>query len=169
MLRHIISVSLAMTACITLIPTKVNAATLTIAPGGEIPKKTGDLIKFTWVFTPTSATIVTIKGLIGRYDNSELSLKGFELFPLPSPIIDTTPIGSFEFIVGTPVKDGMGDASATILYDEEGPLGKVTGLRLSASGGDVVPVPEPLTIFGTATGLGCAAIFKRKSSQKTVS
>jgi hypothetical protein len=159
-----------MTACITLIPTKVNAATLTIAPGGEIPKKTGDLIKFTLVFTPTSATIVTIKGLISKYDNSELSsLKGMQLFSPGSSIIDTTPIGSGEFIVGTPVKDGIGDVSATILYDEEGPLGKVTGLTLSASGGDVVPVPEPLTIFGTATALGCGAILKRKSSKKKVS
>jgi hypothetical protein len=30
---------------------------------------------------------------------------------------------------------------------------------------DVVPVPEPLTIFGTATALGCGALFKRKSSK----
>jgi hypothetical protein len=30
-------------------------------------------------------------------------------------------------------------------------------------------VPEPLTIFGTATALGCGVLFKRKSSKKTVS
>jgi hypothetical protein len=28
------------------------------------------------------------------------------------------------------------------------------------------PVPEPLTIFGSATGLGFAAFFKRKHSKK---
>ena len=31
------------------------------------------------------------------------------------------------------------------------------------------PVPEPLTIFGTATALGCGVLFKRKSSKKIVS
>jgi hypothetical protein len=30
-------------------------------------------------------------------------------------------------------------------------------------------VPEPLTMFGTATALGCGVLFKRKSSKKTVS
>ena len=30
-------------------------------------------------------------------------------------------------------------------------------------------VPEPLTIFGTATALGCGVLFKRKSSKKTLS
>ncbi len=30
-------------------------------------------------------------------------------------------------------------------------------------------VPEPLTIFGTATALGCGVLFKRKSSRKTLS
>lgn len=33
----------------------------------------------------------------------------------------------------------------------------------------VEPVPEPVTIFGTATALGCGVLFKRKSSKKTVS
>jgi hypothetical protein len=31
------------------------------------------------------------------------------------------------------------------------------------------PVPEPLTMFGTATALGCGVLFKRKSSKKTLS
>jgi len=30
-------------------------------------------------------------------------------------------------------------------------------------------VPEPLTVFGTATALGCGVLFKRKSSKKTLS
>jgi hypothetical protein len=40
------SVSLAMTACATLIPTKANAATLTVTPVGTLQKNPGESITF---------------------------------------------------------------------------------------------------------------------------
>jgi hypothetical protein len=52
MLRHIISVSLAMTACATLIPTKANAATLTLTPVGSLQRNPGDSIEFILTLNP---------------------------------------------------------------------------------------------------------------------
>jgi len=70
------------------------------------------------------------------------------------------------FDVLTPVKDGISDLfDAKVFYEENGLQGETP----FASGADVVPVPEPLTIFGTATAFGCGVLFKRKFSKKTVS
>jgi hypothetical protein len=91
------------------------------------------------------------------------------LVSLGSPINFPQIIARGTFTVLTPVKDGLRDVIATASYDESGPLGNFPELSITRLGPDVVPVPEPLTIFGTATGLGCGVLFKRKSSKKTVS
>jgi hypothetical protein len=113
MLRHIISVSLAMTACATLIPTNAKAATtIVIGPDGkEIITTTGD--------PPVSEE------------------------PSPSP---SFPPGDYPPSTPTP-----------------------NGPRLPDTPGVDPPrvlVPEPLTIFGTATALGWGVFLKRKSFKK---
>jgi hypothetical protein len=176
MLRHIVSVSLAMTVCATLIPTKVNAATLTIRPSGdEIPARPGDSIDFTFALSPARDSLVTFTAWSSFFDSSELSsVLGIRLLvPLGSPISFPQLIARGTFTVLTPVKDGIRDVGATVSYNESGRFGDFPGLSITRLGGDVVPVsepvPEPLTIFGTATALGCGVLFKRKSSKKTVS
>ena len=171
MLRHIISVSLAMTACASLIPIKTNAATLTVRPAGELPRRTGDTIEFIFELNPAPSTSVTFISFSSINDANELRLEpgGFTLAPnttTNTAIIVATRI----FTVRTPVNDepGRGDITGLVSYDRPGPLG--TPIRDSAVGvgGDIVPVPEPLTIFGSAAALGYGVLFKRKSSKKTV-
>jgi hypothetical protein len=164
-------VSLAMTACATFIPTKVKAATLTGLPAGEIPRRPGESVEFTFVLTPALNSTVTVTGGIFQVDNSELSpLTALRFVGLNNPITTTTTIARGTYKVGTPVKDGISDASIRqLLYEEKSSSGTVTNPPLSANAGDVVPVPEPLTMFGTAIGLGGGVLFKRKSSKKIVS
>src|SRR4028118_1701336 len=76
MLRHIISVSLAMTACAALIPTKANAATLTVTPIGTLLKNPGESITFIVSLNPApfeGFDSFTFKGLFYDYDGNELS------------------------------------------------------------------------------------------------
>jgi hypothetical protein len=159
--------SLAMTGCAVFMPTKVNAATLTVTPVGEIGRRPGESIEYTFVFTPTPSILTRIMGAIFRPDNSELSsLTGGT--PLVLGNFITTPTTfSRRHTVLTPVKDGFSDLSATVFYEESRPSGTATNLQISAAGADVVP--EPVTLLGTATALGCGVLFKRKSSKKTVS
>ena len=170
MLRHIISISLAMTACITLIPTKVYAVTLTVIPGDEIAKKPGDSIEFSFVLTPDPGSVVRFRGLGYTWDITELSISQYSEFTLPigSLINNPTTVDRRIFNVLTPVKDGRSDVGPFAFYDELDSLENSTQI-IGAEGPDVVPVPEPLTIFGTAIGLGCGVLFKRKSSKKAVS
>ncbi len=170
MLRHIISISLAMTACITLIPTKVSAVTLTVIPGDEIATKPGDSIEFSFVLTPDPGSVVRFIGLGYFWDVTELSISQYSEFTLPtgSLINNPTTVDRRTFNVLTPVKDGGSDVGSFAFYDELDSLENSTKI-ISAFGPDVVPVPEPLTIFGTAIGLGCGVLFKRKSSKKAVS
>lgn len=174
MLRHIMSVSLAIAACATFIPTKVNAATLTVIPVGEVKKNSTESIDFIFAFTPnlSSPNITKFLSLDYKYDGTELSLseKTSErpqfIAEVGTQVINTTTIARLTFDVIGPIKDGKADLyDAQVYYDDGGVL-DVTPI---ASGADVVPVPEPLTIFGTATALGCGVLFKRKSSKKTVS
>jgi hypothetical protein len=172
MLRHIVSLSLAMTACATLMPTKANAATLTVIPVGEIQKNPGESIEFIFAFDPTPSFgyIVRFITLDFRFDGSELSERVDERFTLPinTAINDTTTVARRRFDVIRPIKDGSADLfNATVTYNLGGAVRD--SVTLPVSGGDVVPVPEPLTIFGTATAFGCGVLFKRKSSKKTVS
>jgi hypothetical protein len=170
-----------MTACAALIPTKVNAATLTIEsnPGGQgslrqIPAKPGDIIDFIFYLRAEPGNqFVRVKGWEGIpfFDTSELE----EVTPLQWEIPLNLPlnlqvrriIATWKLKAKTPVKDTISDVSARVSYEEQ--IGFDYEPAISpASGSDVVPVPEPLTIFGTAIGLGCGVLFKRKSSKKTV-
>ncbi len=171
MLRHIVSVSLAITACAAFMPIQANAATLRVGLIGEIPRSPGDSITFYFTVTPAPSSVVTIRGLLLSRDPSELSSSTDGNLPVPGRQINTETTFSSVHTVLTPVKDGMRDLWASLLYDESGPSGTLTNLQASGSAGDVVPdpVPEPLTIFGTAIGVGCGVLFKRKSSKKTVS
>jgi hypothetical protein len=172
MLRHIISVSLAMTACATLIPTKANAATLTVTPRGDIPQNVGDLVQFTVTLNPSSSSNSFIfRALRYGFDRSELSLR--YLLPIVrenDEVIDRTVptnIAFFIFKVDNPVKDDYNDFSVEVDYQEGGALGTAYGY-----GGNVVPaepVPEPLTMLGAAAALGYGAILKRKYSKNTES
>jgi hypothetical protein len=173
MLRHIISVSLAMTACATLIPTKANAVSFTLTPVGSLQRKPGDSIEFLLKVDPSgsfgsqeSIKIRTISNV--SHDFNELSLP--EIVPVQSALNTTlttiTTIASLFSEVRQPVKDNQNDVTVRVSY-QVGNMFGTTGMNVS--GGDVQPVPEPLTIFGTATALGCGVLFKRKSSKKTVS
>ena len=190
MLRHIISVSLAMTACAALIPLKVNAATLTVVndatltvtPLGTLRKKTGDSIAFRFSLNPSGATTnsITPRLLNFTYDNSELS---FEPPNSQNPInvsgtqttfeiVNTQTIVDLSFKVLQPRKDGQSDLfNAFAWYEIDNSTGNSDQKTTFFAQGsfDVEPVPEPLTMFGTATALGCGVLFKRKSSKKTVS
>jgi len=172
MLRHIISVSLAMTACATFMPTKASAATLTASPIGEIEAMSGDSVEFSYELTPSLDSVITILSLFFTRDVGELSNStGGTTIAINSIITGPKVIGTRTYNVLTPQRDeegDVGDAGLTITYEESGPSGTAT-FEAFAVGADVVPVPEPLTIFGTATALGCGALFKRKSSKKTVS
>jgi len=191
-LRYIFSLSLAMAACATFMPIKVNAATLTVLPAGdEIPLRMGDVVEFIFELTPALNSTVRITGWNHGYDSTELSLVSSVVGYLVSEdtlITTKTPILSHLYRINTlPLKDGIRDAYLGVRYDEQGPSGNFTGLFVNVDGGDVVwlqpvsdnvdtggvvspqPVPEPLTIFGTAIGLGCGVLFKRKSSKKIVS
>ena len=173
MLRHIISVSLAMTACATFIPTKVNAATLTIRPTSAftIPSRPGDIVEYLLFLNPTPSETVIAESLSVNFDETGEFSSWFPVIPFAERSIVSGPrstlIASFKAVVGTPVRDGIPDLVARLTYLD--PLFGTEPFTATAAGADVVPVPEPLTIFGTATALGCGVLFKRKSYKKTVS
>jgi hypothetical protein len=177
MLRQIVSLSLAMTACVTFVSTKANAATLTVLPSGEIPKEVNDSIEFTFTYytQPASTKFLgaRIFNLLFDYDKDELRLRG-TVTPIIADIrtLDPYTIGSYTFDVLKPIKDGKPDLfNATISYTEYYSTATISNRQTPiTSGGDVVPisepstaVPEPLTIFGTATALGGGILLKRKS------
>ena len=186
MLRHIISVSLAslaMTACASLIPVKANAASLILMPNQPLGTNTilrnpGDSLEFTLFLLIDKEIapryIKELRDYSITYDDTELSLvqivnpMGFnQLFFTPQTVLATYIFQVLESVV----KDGKSDISATASYQAQR-YGFTYSESLSAGNDpyyDVQPVPEPLTIFGTATALGCGVFFKRKSSKKTVS
>jgi hypothetical protein len=161
-----------MTACATLIPTKANAATLTVTPRGDIPQNVGDLVQFTVTLNPSpSSNSFIFRALRYGFDRSELSLR--YLLPIVrenDEVIDRTVptnIAFFIFKVDNPVKDDYNDFSVEVDFQEGGTLGTAYGY-----GGNVVPVepvPEPLTMLGAAAALGYGAILKRKYSKNTES
>jgi hypothetical protein len=179
MLRHIISVSLAMTACATLIPTKANAVSLTLQPVGSLQRNPGGSIEFVLAFNPSGINVpVTILDVVTPpgFDGNELSFDPIRSTSLSwYTLSNTTNVANFFFtVLPGVVKDGNSDVFQAIVnyqYEDEDSWsgftrGQVTLLNQT---NDVEPVPEPLTIFGTAIGLGCGVLFKRKSSRKTVS
>jgi hypothetical protein len=174
MLRHIISVSLAMTACATLIPTKANAFSFTLTPVGSLQRNPDDSIEFLLKVNPIdprtgSQSEITIREISRYYnDSNELSRPEMKIFDqfLGTKLTATTTIASFISKVGQPVKDGQNDITVYVSYQEGNRFG-TTGIY--PQGGDVQPVPEPLTMFGAAAALGYGAILKRKFSKNTES
>jgi hypothetical protein len=165
MLRHIVSISLAITACAVLMPTKANAVTLTVSPGGEIKKEINDSIEFIYSLNPAPSSVIKFLYIGWSFDGNELSesLNLVTTLPSGTPVTNIRDVASLRFRVINPVKDGNSDFfNATVFY-EEGGVRKETSW---VSGVDVVPVPEPLTIFGTVTVLGCGTLFKQKSFKK---
>ncbi|HZH65087.1 MAG TPA: PEP-CTERM sorting domain-containing protein [Flavisolibacter sp.] len=189
MLRHIISVSLAslaMTACASLIPVKANAATfasLILMPNQPLGTNTilrnpGDSLEFT-LFLLIDKELrprysLEVRDYSITYDDTELSLvKVVNPMGFNQPFFtDSAVLATYIFqVLESVVKDGKSDISATASYQAQR-HGFIYPESLSAGNDpyyDVQPVPEPLTIFGTATALGCGVFFKQKSSKKTVS
>jgi hypothetical protein len=182
MLRQIVSVSLAMTACAIFIPTKANALSLTFAPIGELPKQPGDFITFTISVDPKPYNEVTftalhrVEGYDGYewddeeldFDNIKMLATTYQTFSQPGSIAEVTfkarnnlkKDGKKDFFNVAAVFDIIELGAVGVIAKTDGSDEKIV---------DIVPVPEPLTIFGAATALGYGAIFKRKSSKKTVS
>jgi hypothetical protein len=177
MLRHIVSVGLAMTVCATFIPTKASAVTLTFTPVGEIPKNPGDSITFIFSLNPgSSSPLRFISFGDPGYDGSELSLRTNESFTVSENtlITNTIVVATRTFNVLTPVvRDGNSDIFNVLAFYRQSslpgaPLNPLLPVS-STSVVDVVPVPEPLTMFGAAAALGYGAILKRKYSKNTES
>lgn len=172
MLRHIISVSLAMTACATLIPTKVNAVTFTLTPVDTLQKNPEDSIEFLLKVNPIdpftgSREEVTIQRISNFYhDFFELSFPEIVDQVLGRRLTTTTTIARLISNVRQPVKNGQNDVTVKIDYRLGNSSRTISGF---AEGGDVQPVPEPLTMFGAAAALGYGAILKRKYSKNTES
>jgi hypothetical protein len=161
------SVSLAMTTCTSLIATKVNAATFTVLPVDPLQINPGDPIEFILVLNPAQygSNGVQILNIFDPiYDVNELFFNPAQSTrERPGTLVtNTTIIARFSFNAFQPVKDGIGDIDARVNYQHS--LG--TTQAYITGNLDVQPVPEPVTIFGTATGLGCGALFKPKFSKK---
>jgi len=174
MLRHTISASLAMVACVSFIPTKASAVSLSLESVGSLQRNPGDSIEFVLKMDPNTANnkdvvFDKITGIV--YDIYELNFP--QVIPLitsGTPVTTTTDIARFIFNVLEPVKVA-GDTDLTLIvnYTAKPSIGSSSQKQYqSVFAGDVEPVPEPLTIFGTATALGCGVLFKRKSSKKRV-
>jgi len=185
MLRHIISVSLAMAACASLIPTKANAISFTLTPLGGLQRNRDERISFVVRLDPQNdggLGGVEIEEVFqpsaffnprsGTYDSNELSF--IEVLPLfnfgEQPVTRPRDIAAIIFKVTNPIKDGAADVSAGVRYR----IGNEIFEQLISDSSknsplDVQPVPEPLTILGAATAIGYGALLKRKSSKKTVS
>jgi hypothetical protein len=175
MLRHIVSFSLAITAGAILMPSKAMAATLTVIPLGEIQKNRGDVIEFIFAFTPPpprEGVSIQFSSLTYKWDGSELSLRTSAVINENTVITNTTTVGRILFdVFNPPVKDGKSDLfDAQVNYKEVRLFTpSVSDKTPIVSGADVVPVPEPLTMFGAGAALGYGAIVKRKYSKKTES
>jgi hypothetical protein len=186
MLRQIVSVSLAMTACVVLTPTKVKAARFIFTPIGEqaVAPDQSTLIPFAISFDPRPFT-VTFRGFVGEgfdFDGSELSHSGTSLVEniVGTTFSNTKDIATITMrTLSALEKDGKADffsvtgnfdiqggeqgKTYTSAEDPEEPFFEVVPI-LKAE-----PVPEPLTMLGAATALGYGAILKRQSSKKTKS
>jgi len=168
-----------MTACASLIPTKANAISLTLTPLGSLQRNPGDRIEFVLELDPQDAGLFGVEiqkihepedldFIRGLYDSNELSFA--EAIPLiniaEERVTRPRDIAVFIFNVINPIKDGGNDVWVRVDYR----IGSLTVYDYAGDSTlDVEPVPEPVTIFGTATALGCGALFKRKSSKKTAS
>jgi hypothetical protein len=191
MLRYIVSIGLAMTACAIFIPTKASAVTLTVEPDNIKKANPGDVITFTAYLDPEGKKTLTFLDLLAvrklavepilrpfLYDPEELEFIE-QVAEKPFKITERALVATFKFLVLEGVKkDGKSDLSHVTVLLHDSALG--AGLNgnvdeVSNSDVDVVPpdqlasVPEPLTMFGAAAALGYGAILKRKYSKKTES
>jgi hypothetical protein len=174
-----------MTVCAAIIPTKVHAATLSIGSGrgqlirSQIQARPGDIIDFTFYLQaePGNRFVTVLEweqveggGTNPFFDTSELE----QVTPVEWQVSRNIPldlrvsraIATWKLRARTPVKDTIPDISASLRYSEETRFGLIT-TTAPASGPDVVPVPEPLTMLGAAAALGYGVILKRKSSKNT--
>lgn len=166
----------------SLIPTKANAVSLTLAPVGTLEKKPGDAITFTISLDPMGSKIWFQKWTHFSYNSDELAIdNSLGAFAMEENTllsgIEVIARVSFRVLEGVR-KDGITDFSdAIVTYNRYDPtvFGEIVQETVVSEPNiiDVVPasepVPEPLTIFGTATALGYGAILKRKPFKKTVS
>jgi hypothetical protein len=165
------SLGLGMTACAIFMPTKANAVTLTVIPDGYLPRNQGDSVVFTLSLDPDQApkNRVKFRGFEYQFDGTELSLALDQQPSLGLGEFVNVPrdVATVKFTVKKPLEDPFSDFfNVKVFYQLDDLPTQGTDIKF---GGNVVPVPEPLTIFGTATALGCGVLFKRKSSKKTLS
>jgi hypothetical protein len=167
MLRHIISVSLAITTCATFIATKANAATLTVIPSGSLQKNPGESITFIFSLNPAPfiGNTFTFQSLSYDWDKNELSFAPDRSTEVPRnfKLKGTTTIARVTFDVMRPIKDGSSDLFNAYASYQESDFDLITKTPNAVGKFDVEPVPEPLTILGAATALGYGAILKRQS------
>ncbi len=181
MLRQIVPTSLILvtTTCVAFISTKVNAA-LIVFTNDSLEKDQGESITFKVSFDPMLADptdSVRLGIIIPVFDTTKLSYNSFgsKIEPADTVIYGSTTVAEFKFDVlpPKPQKDGTSDIFRVILtYFFKVGNAEIPIITATEPLFDVVPktepVPEPLTMFGTAIGLGCGVLFKRKSSKKTV-
>jgi hypothetical protein len=178
MLRHIISVSLAMTTCATLVATKANAINFTLTPIDNLQRNSGEGISFVLRVDPQNDGGLNgvkieyiyqpsiFNSAVGIYDFTELSfVEVFPLINLSQPVTYPRDIAAFVFNVNNPIKDGETDLTG-VKVDYR--INNVfdSAFVVSNQTLDVQPVPEPLTMLGAAAALGYGAILKRKYSKK---
>jgi hypothetical protein len=157
-------------------PTKANAATLTITPVGSLQKRPGESITFIFSLNPevNPGTIFRKKEKIAyEIDTTELSFDPQNSFEEADGFLLTTNTNiarlTFTVLRGV-VKDGESDLFNAFTFYQIGDENPIIASTLYAEGSfDVEPVPEPLTMLGAAAALGYGAILKRKSSKKIVS
>jgi len=185
MLRHIISVSLAMTACATLIATKANAINFTLTSFNGLQRDPGGAILFRLALDPESTGLggVEIQRVYepsgftsgnGTYDSNELSfIQIIPFIDFSEPVTSPSAIAGLFFRVINSRADGQSDLrSVRVDYRANNVDSSilVENATLDVQPTQLVqPVPEPLTMFGAAAALGYGAILKRKFSKKTVS
>jgi|SRR4028118_2001554 hypothetical protein len=181
MLRQIVPLSLAMTACATFISTNVDAATFTftILPVGSLQRNPGDTIEFN-VIIDQSALNTKQSVLIDKvifpplFDDKELAFNSLLSRTVSNYTATTTEVIASLFFTVRPgvVKDGTTDLTqVNVSYSFTDPKLGVVGATTYVSNRetilDVEPVPEPLTMLGAAAALGYGAILKRKYSKNT--
>ncbi len=180
MLRQIVLASLAMTTCATLIPIKADAAFLTFTRRGPVLAKEKDLITLRVSLDPEinpekpENSLLQLTSFKYDYDRFELKLVSEEILYAEPPkkqgisLIDRT--REIAVIIFEARKDLVADLGNPYgdFYDLEAGyevvITKVPGIaKVKEDTVDIVPIPEPLTIFGTATAFICGTLFKRKS------
>jgi hypothetical protein len=159
MLRHIISVSLAMAACASLIPTKANAISLTLTPLGSLQRNPGDTISFILGLDPQGEgglsgvrilevyqpSLAVFSPGPANFDSRELSSPKVQpFFDFSSqPVTVPRDIAALIFTVTNPIKDGKSDVITTRISYWSGNVEtpQVYTYDSSNFGLDVQPVP----------------------------